>query len=353
MTPLVERQKLVNWIDEAYSHGSRLQPACAEADITIRTYQRWHRAGEVCGDARPKAVRPAPSHSLSTEERQHILATVNELRFANLPPSQIVPALADEGVYIASESSFYRVLKAAKQLAHRGRTKAPVKRTMTTHVANAPNQLWSWDITYLPSGVHGLWFYLYLVMDVYSRKIVAWDIHDTESGEHAAALITRGYLSENIALNQQPLVLHSDNGAPMKSATLRARLEFLGVAASYSRPRVSNDNAYSESLFGTLKYRPDYPAQGFVSIEQAQTWVLQFVHWYNESHYHSGIAYLTPGLRHSSNGDQVLAQRDHVYAAAKARTPARWSGTTRRWIAPNEVWLNPENKNTVTMLDVA
>lgn len=174
-------------------------------------------------------------------------------RFASLPPAQIVPRLADEGVYLASESTFYRVLHEADQQHHRGRAAAPNRKGPSSHEATGPNQVWCWDITYLPSAIRGLYFYLYLVLDVYSRKIVGWEVHATESGKQAAQLLQRTALSEAIQTWRQPLVLHAGNGAPMKSATLLATLQWLGVTPSHSRPRVSNDNAYAESLFRTCK----------------------------------------------------------------------------------------------------
>ena len=160
----MEREQWVQWIDEAVQAGARLAPACAEADISIRTHQRWTRNPDVCADARPRASRPTPSNKLSEAECALIISTANETRFASLPPSQIVPRLADEGVYLASESSFYRVLHAADQLHHRGRAAAPIKRVATTHVAHAPNEVWCWDITYLPAAIRGDFFYLYLML---------------------------------------------------------------------------------------------------------------------------------------------------------------------------------------------
>ena len=195
-------------------------------------------------DARQQAAQGrVPANKLSEHERQRIVAVANSEAFASMPPSQIVPALADRGLYIASESSFYRVLREADQLAHRGKAKAPKHRRPTPLKATAPNQLWSWDITYLATTVKGMFFYLYLIMDVYSRKIVGWEVLETESSEHAATVFQKAYLREGIA--GQSLVLHSDNGAPMKGATMLATLQRLGVMPSLSRPSVSNDNPYS------------------------------------------------------------------------------------------------------------
>lgn len=342
MTSLAEREQLVQWVDEAVVAGARVAPACIEADLSVRTYQRWTHGDSVKADARPQAVRPMPANKLSADECAAIVAIANETRFASAPPSQIVPRLADEGVYVASESSFYRVLKAVDQLHHRGRAKAPVKRVATTHVAHAPNEVWCWDITYLPAAIRGDYFYLHLMLDLYSRKVVGWEVHAEENGDNASALLKRSCLAESIGTNCTPLVLHADNGAPMKSSTLLTTMQNLGVMPSYSRPRVSDDNAYVESFFRTCKYRPDYPAKGFASIADARTWVHQFVCWYNGEHRHSGIRFVTPQQRHQGDDVALLAHRSTVYAAAKQRHPQRWSGATRNWTPVAEVRLNPE-----------
>jgi transposase InsO family protein len=234
-------------------------------------------AGLESGDGRPHADRKTPAHALSAEERERILQIANEPRFAELPPARIVPMLADEGVYIASESSFSRVLRAHGQVRHRGRAKEPQRsRPPSTHVATAPRQLWCWDLTYLASRVIGKWFYLYVILDAYSRKIVGFEVHDTDSSDHAAELLKRTALAEGIhALESKP-VCHGDNGATMKATTVLAMMHWLGLTPSYSRPRVSDDNAYVESLFRTAKYRPQYPSSGFNDLEAARRWASDF-----------------------------------------------------------------------------
>ena len=210
-----------------------MAPACEEADICLRTYRRWVKAGQVQSDQRPEAKRSAPQNKLSDDEKAAILATCNQPEYASLPPSQIVPRLADKGIYMASESSFYRVLNSFDQVHHRGRTGVLEKRAApTSYTATGPNQLWSWDITYCGSTVRGQYYYLYLIEDIYSRKIVGWEVHDKESGELAAALLLRTVIREQCF--KQPLVLHSDNGAPMKSLTFKAKMEELGITGSYT-----------------------------------------------------------------------------------------------------------------------
>jgi len=329
-------------IQQAVAEGARLEPACKEVEITLRTYRRWRSAdGQVRADQRPQANRPAPANKLSETEVQQILEVCNQPEYASLPPSQIVPRLADEGCYIASESSFYRVLRAHNQLHHRGRSRQPEKKAApTSHQATAPNQVWSWDITYCASVVRGRFYYLYLIEDVFSRKIVGYEVHEEEGGEQAAALLQRTVMREQCF--RTPLVLHSDNGAPMKSVTLKAKMEELGITGSHSRPRVSNDNSYSESLFRTMKYRPTWPTNGFKSVDDARSWAQGFVDWYNGEHRHSRISFVTPSQRHRGEDIDLLKQRKAVYEAARASNPHRWSGATRNWSRVEEVMLNPD-----------
>ena len=329
-------------------NGARKSKACALLNVSIRTLQRWEQEGAVKEDQRKHAKRQKPSNQLTDAETQAILDVCNSERFKSLPPCQIVPTLADEGIYMASESTFYRTLKAADQLHHRGRSQKPVKRKPTTHCATGSNQVWSWDITYLNSPIRGKYFYLYLVIDVFSRMAVAREIHEEESAENAAELIRKACIRHGIATQECPLVLHSDNGSPMKGSTMLGTLQALGVQPSFSRPRVSNDNPFSESVFKTLKYRPGYPPQAFTDLEHAQKWVYEFVGWYNTEHKHSGIKFLTPHDRHYDGlGNRQTDKRRKVYQAAKEAHPERWgSRDTRNWDLPTEVWLNPERSET-------
>ena len=331
-------------VHEACAAGARLEAACAVLGISPRTLQRWPEEGKVKADGRQAAARKrTPANKLSVAERQGILAVANRPEFAGLPPSQMVPRLADQGEYLASEASFYRVLREADQLAHRGKAQAPRQRRPRGWVATDPNQLWSWDITYLASTVAGLFFYLYLILDVFSRKIVGWEVHTEQTSDHAAVLFRQTHLREGVANGE--LVLHSDNGSPMKGATLLVTLQRLGVVASFSRPSVSNDNPYSEALFKTCKYRPGFPEQPFESLQHARTWVAGFVHWYNEEHRHSSIRFVTPGERHRGEDMAILEQRKAVYEAARKAHPERWSGDIRNWERPATVTLNPDKSD--------
>jgi transposase InsO family protein len=346
---LEDRQSLARDIEAAHQAGARLRLACEVAGIDVRTLQRWKaHQGLVAGDGRPDAARPTPAHALTPAERQQILHVANESRFADMPPARIVPALADEGVYIASESSFQRVLREQGQTRHRGRAKAPRKsRAPTTHVATAPRQLWCWDMTFLPAAVLGRWFYLYLILDVYSRKIVGFEVHDSDDADHAAHLLKRTALSEGIHAMLAKPVLHGDNGSTLKATTVLAMLHWLGVKPSYSRPRVSDDNAYVESLFRTAKYRPEFPDKGFADLDQARAWASRFVRWYNHEHHHSGIRYVSPAQRHAGDDTAILAARHELYLQARQRNPRRWSGATRNWTPIGAVNLNPERDSVV------
>ncbi len=344
MTSLPERKKLIGWIQEAVQNRATLVKACEEAQIALRTYRRWYRAGAVQADQRVEAIRPAPTNKLSEQEQAKILELCNMALYANLPPTQIVPALMDQGVYVASESSFYRVLKENDQLYHRGKTRAPQRKALpSTHIASGPCQVWCWDITYCASQVRGQFFYLHMFMDVFSRKIVGYEVYEEESGEHAVTVLQRAMLAEQCF--DKPVVLHSDNGAPMKSQTLKIKLEELGVMPSYSRPRVSNDNPYAESVFRTLKYRPEWPSSGFKNLTQVRQWVERFVQWYNHEHKHSKIRFVTPQERHSGLDQTILDNRKEVLEAAKQKTPSRWgSREIRNCTAIGEVYLNPDRE---------
>ncbi|THJ30912.1 transposase family protein, partial [Lampropedia aestuarii] len=200
----------------------------------------------------------------------------------------------------------------------------------------------SWDVTYLPTQIRGQFFYLYLIVDIYSRKIVGHEVFESENMANSAQVIQRAVLREQCG--HRSLVLHSDNGSAMKGSTIHAKLEELGINASHSRARISNDNAYSESLFRTCKYHPAFPATGFTDVRDARRWVGNFVHWYNDVHRHSEIRYVTPAQRHAGKDQSILARRHALYQAARTQNPARWSGNTRDWQPIGSVWLNPEKQ---------
>jgi len=330
---------ILGLVDEAVTNGASVERVCREIGLAATTLQRWRRKS--IGDDGRAGPKSPPSNKLSAQERQRVIDTACSPEFRDLSSKQIVPRLADQGTFIASEATFYRVLHEEELLKHRGPAKAPTKRHRPpVKIADGPRQLWSWDITYLPGPIRGTFFYLYVIMDVWSRKIVGRKVHLEESAEHAADLIIATCKTEGIEPDQ--VILHSDNGGPMKGATMLATLQRLGVMPSFSRPRVSDDNPYSESLFRTLKYRPWYPSRPFESLEAASEWVTVFVGWYNDEHLHSAIRFVTPSDRHAGRHHNVLQRRRAVYEAARDRHPERWRGQVRNLDPIETVVLNPE-----------
>jgi transposase InsO family protein len=330
---------ILRLLDEAHSGGARLSKSCEVIGVSPRMVERWKGSGSL-EDGR-KGPKEKPANKLNELERRRILKVVNSPEYRDLSPKQIVPNLVDKGIYLASESTIYRILREEGQMNHRERSRPATHSRPKEHEATGPNQVWSWDITYLPSAVRGIFYYLYLVMDVWSRKIVGFEVHPLESMELSAEMITR--ICEEYGIDRDQLVLHSDNGGPMKGATMLLTLQKLGVMPSFSRPQVSDDNPYSEALFRTLKYRPEYPGKPFGSLEDAITWVTGFVTWYNTEHLHSSIMFVTPDDRHFGRSEEILAKRKEVYEQAKRKNPSRWSRQTRNWDPVESVVLNPKS----------
>ncbi len=339
----------MSFIDEAITNGSRIKPACEIVYISVRTYERW-KSRSTLNDLR-MGPKSEPINKLSKEERQNVIDICTSKEYRDMAPSQIVPHLADTGQYIASESTFYRILREESMLAHRSQSRPSRNNKPTPYTATRPNMVWTWDITYLKSSIKGAYYYLYMIMDVYSRKIVGWDIHESENSTFSGNLINNTCSEENIARDQ--LVLHSDNGGPMKGATMLATLQKLGVMPSFSRPSVSNDNPYSESLFRTLKYAPSYPQKPFESVTDAKSWVYVFVNWFNNRHLHSGIKFVTPSDRHCLKDAEILRKRKEVYEKARMKKPKRWSGEIKDWSIIEEVKLNSLQKEENVEIKIA
>ncbi len=332
---------ILKLLDEAVQSGARLARACDLLGLAARTVQRWRHQGEQGFDRRFGPKTP-PRNRLTPGERQKVLDAAHRPEHVDLSPKQIVPRLADDGIYLASESTFYRVLREEDALQHREPSRPRSVARPPEYIATGPLEIWSWDITYLRGAVRGAFYYLYLVEDIWSRKIVGWAVHEEESMDLSSALIDD--VAARLGCDPRGLVLHSDNGGPMKGSTMLATLERLGIVPSFSRPHVSDDNPYSESLFRTLKYRPEYPSGAFANIEAARMWVEDFVAWYNTEHLHSAIHFVTPQDRHTGKDKAILADRQKVYEAARMRNPQRWSGKTRNWERTEVVSLNPEKK---------
>jgi putative transposase len=326
-------------IDEAVAAGATQAAACEVIGLDERTVQRWRTRPD--SEDQRRGPKTRPGNALSAAEEAEILALVTSMEFVGLSPHQLVAKLADLGMYVASEATIYRLLRRHRLLRHRNRARPATRRRPREHVATGPNQVWAWDITYLPAGVRGTFWYLYSVIDVWSRKLVASVVHDVQSDDLAAALVHEACGRERVEPGR--LVLHSDNGAAMKGKTMLAKLEELGVVPSFSRPRVSDDNPFPEALFRTLKYRPSYPDRPFVTLDDARRWVATFVAWYNDDHQHSGIRFVTPSERHDGREAAILAHRHRVYLAARARHPRRWGRHTRDWTPIAIVRLNPDH----------
>jgi putative transposase len=330
-------------VAEAQTAGARVEPACRLVGLSARTVERWREHPDA-EDAR-HGPQHCPGNALSPLEQARVVAVMTSPQYCHVPPKQLVPRLADEGIYLASESTMYRL---RRRFELRGRTRTTtrshVTRSTTVHRATAPNQVWSWDITYLPTPVRGCFLRLYLVLDVWSRRIVGWKIHERESDELAAQMIRD--ICDQAKVDTHGLVLHSDNGKPMRGNTMITTLQWLGIVPSFSRPHVSDDNPYSEALFRTLKHGPAFPRLPFADIEAARQWVDCFVDWYNGEHRHSAIRFVTPDERHFGREDRILARRHALYERARRTKPERWSRASRNWTPIDSVVLNPER--TVT-----
>jgi transposase InsO family protein len=335
---------ILTLVSEAQTAGARLGSASRLVGLSARTIARWRDHPEAEDGRRGPQHRPG--NALSPLEQARIVALMTSPEYSQLPPKQLVPRLADEGIYLASESTMYR-LQHRFDLRRQTRTttRSHVTRATTVHRATAPNQVWSWDITYLPTPVRGRFLRLYLVLDVWSRRIVGWRVHERESEALAAEMIRE--ICDDANVNLSGLVLHSDNGKPMRGSTMLSTLQWLGIVPSFSRPHVSDDNPYSEALFRTLKHGPAYPRAPFAGIRAAQHWVERFVAWYNREHRHSAIRFVTPDERHFGLEQRVLSRRRLLYERARRARPERWSRASRNWTPIGNVVLNPERRSTV------
>jgi putative transposase len=351
MNSQLVRQNALALADQGLSAGlTRLQVAAA-LGISEPTLRRWRANPQ--GDQRPNATRPLPQRTLSLDEEEQMIAVCNSPALASKPPAQIVAHLADQGRYLASERTIYRVLKRRGQSVRRGRARAPAPRKKApTHTASRPHEVFVWDITWLPGPIRGQFFRFQTLMDLFSRKIIASEVWETENAENSCALLRRAALAENLAANNFPTILHGDNGSPLKAGTVLALMHTLGIKPSHSRPRVSNDNAHAESFFRTAKYHPSLPPEGFATIEEAREWASNLVDWYNNEHRHSSIGWVTPSEKHEGKDRQILAKRRELYAEEKLKNPSRWiSGKCRDWKEVTSTTLNPiSNKELERLL---
>lgn len=328
---------ILGLIDEAVADGAGHGKACHAVGLAAATIRRWRAAPEQEDGRRGPMTKP--KHALSDEERSSIVSIMNAPEHSSMSPDTLVPYLATLGIYLGSQSSFYRIARAMKLLSKRDRARGRRHRRPRELVANGPNQVWAWDITFLPTTIRGRFLKLYVVIDVWSRMIVGAEVHEVEDDALSAKLIERCCAEQGVGRDQ--LVLHADNGGAMKGNTMLAKLQQLGVMPSFSRPHVSDDNAFAESVMRTIKYNPAYPDRPFDGLAEAKAWAATFVAWYNEDHLHSGINFVTPSQRHHGQDVGILAHRHDVYTAARQRHPRRWTGKTRNWTRPATVILNP------------
>jgi putative transposase len=331
-------------MSELIEAGISQREACRSIGTSRATWNRWRKKA-----ASPPAgfhlvrsgVQP---HALSAAERAEVLALCNSERFQNSAPRAIVATLLDEGRYLASASTFYRILEANDQVHERRAIATHPARVKPELLTTAPNELWSWDITKLPGPAKWTWFSLYLVLDVFSRFIVAWEVATRESAAIAKALFREAAHEQGVQPGQ--LHIHADGGPPMKAKSLALLFADLGISKSHSRPRVSNDNPFSEAHFKTLKYRPDFP-EFFPSLQAARAFMPQLVQWYNYEHRHSALAFLTPADVHFGRAQAVLAHRNTVLQRVWEQHPRRFrpSGPAQRTLQ-SVVYINKPPETT-------
>ena len=315
-------------------------PLCAALGVSRATFYRSQAPKSV----KPPRPRPPPPRALSPEERASVLDMLHEQRFADQAPAEVYNTLLDEGAYLCSTSTMHRILAANHEIRERRDQLRHPAYTAPELLAEAPNQVWSWDITKLRGPEKWSYFYLYVILDIFSRYIVGWMIAPCESATLAEDLIATTAARQEIPRGQ--LTLHADRGSAMTSKQVAHLLADLGVTKTHSRPYVSDDNPYSESNFKTLKYRPDFPER-FGCIQQARDHVTAFVAWYNGQHHHSGIEFLTPEVVHFGRAAEVLEARQVVLARAQELHPERFvhgAPTPRK--PPTAAWINPPKART-------
>lgn len=319
---------------ESLAREVGVRPACAALGVSRATLYR--RRSPSIGHQQP---RPTPARALSETERTKVLETLSSERFIDRAPAEVVATLLDDQTYLCSERTMYRILAAAAPVRERRNQLRHPAYEKPELVATAPNSVWSWDITKLKGPRTWTWYYLYVLMDIFSRYVVGWLVADRETTTLAKQLIEQSCDKHGIEPGQ--LTLHSDRGSPMTSHGTAQLLARLSVTRSLSRPRTSNDNPFSEAHFKTLKYHPGFPSR-FGSMEDAQTFCRSFFRWYNAEHRHSGLAMLTPEDVHYGRSETVLAKRRAVLEAAFRDNPERFvHGKPLPPSAPTEVWINP------------
>ncbi|MBN2851676.1 MAG: IS3 family transposase [Clostridia bacterium] len=321
-------------IIEAHKDGARLNEACEAMGLSVSTFRRWE-SGNLC-DNRKGSEKSNP-RKLSLTEQIAIIDACCSPEYKDCNMYEIHSSLLDKGIYLGSESTFYRIMRQNNLIRPRRNTKVSGKKNRPPErKATGPNQVWCWDITWLKSVVTGLFYYAYVIIDVWDRSIVKWTIHDREDETLASELFQRA-LRDN---NYPDVFVHSDNGNPMKGVTLLGLFYDLGICNSYSRPRVSDDNPFIESWFKTMKYDVSYPGK-FKNVEEARCWFSAFVNMYNTSHSHSGMNFITPAQIRNGEYQKIARNRNNVMLEAKARNPIRWVNEVKQLPEEHVVYLNP------------
>jgi putative transposase len=313
--------------------------ACRALGLPRATLYRRRRPKVESAGTAPPGPRPKPPRALSTQERQHVLDVLHSEPYADQAPAEVYADLLDQGRYLCSIRTMYRILDEHQEVRERRNQLRHPRYAAPQLVANAPNQVWTWDITKLLGPAKGTYYYLYVILDLFSRYVVGWMLAHRESEHLAQRLIRETVVKQDIARDQ--LTIHSDRGPSMRSQSVAQLLATLGITKSHSRPRVSNDNPFSESQFKTLKDQPDFPDR-FASFDDALDLCGRFMHWQNQEHHHSGLGLLTPAVVHFGQADAVLAARQLVLNAAHAAHPERFVHHPPRPLPlPPEVWINP------------
>lgn len=319
--------------------------ACHTLGLPRSTYYRAISPKE----PKPKVERARPKNALSCEERQMVLDHLHSERFIDDSPAQVFHQLLDEGIYIASLRSYYRILADNNEVCERRAQRRHIQYSRPELIATGPNQVWTWDITKLKGPEKWVYFHLYVVLDIFSRYVVGWMLATRESGQLAKQLLEQSYAKQNI--DPEQLTIHSDRGAAMQSMPVVNLHAKLGITKSNSRPHVSNDNPFSESQFKTLKYQPEFP-QRFGCFDDALSFCRGFFPRYNSRHHHSGILYLTPEIVHYGRADEVLAKRHSEMLSAYHRNPNRFrSGPPKRQLLERAVYINPPEKQVECSLN--
>lgn len=326
--------------EASLSYG--ITTACQALAVPRSWYYR-QKAADGLAQEKPE-LRPTPKHALSEAEKARIRTVLNSEQFVDQSPREVYATLLDEGVYLCHWRTMYRILVEHDEVRERRNQRQHPQNTKPQLVASGPNELWSWDITLLTGPARRLFYYLYVILDVYSRFVVGWMVAEGESSELAETVIAAACHKQNIRRDQ--LTLHADRGSAMRAKTVAQLLADLGVTKTHARPYTPNDNPYSEAQFKTMKYRPNYPDR-FDSLDHARSWARAFFTWYNLKHHHTGLALMTPAVVHYGQADEVRAKRQRVLDAAYAAHPERFvKGHPIAPKAPDQVWINPPQPAT-------